>query len=80
MPLYDYQCEKCGKTEEVLALSTDVAPPCCGDTMTRLYTAGDMRVRVGYPIWINRMEEIHKRQADKGQRLSNIHPREVRAT
>lgn len=35
MPLYDYKCDKCGDTVEVLCASDSEAPTCCGQPMTR---------------------------------------------
>lgn len=35
MPLYDYKCEKCGDTVEVLCSSDAEPVMCCGQPMTR---------------------------------------------
>jgi putative FmdB family regulatory protein len=81
MPLYDFACDKCGKKDEFyLSTSDKPAPECCGQSMTRLYGMGSLRIEMGYPKWIDRIDEIHKRQADRGERLTLPHPREVQAT
>ena len=66
--------------EEILSRMDVSAPVCCGEVMTRKYTMGRMRIKSGYPIWVDRIDDIHKAQADRGERLRMPHPREVRAT
>jgi len=36
MPLYDYQCEKCGSIVEVLCVVEAEPPQCCEQSMIRL--------------------------------------------
>jgi hypothetical protein len=76
MPLYDYVCEKCGKSESVLSHIDCETPICCGLSMGRLYTGG-CTIKEKYPLWVNRMEDIHKKQQEHGERLRLIHPKEV---
>ena len=83
MPMYDYLCETCGKTEEKIALLGSPPPTCCDVIMKRLFK-GSMGIRDSKSLtgkrnelWINRMDEIHKRQADRGERLRFVHPKEV---
>lgn len=48
MPLFDYRCERCGQTKEVLVKETTEPVYCCGIWATRLpSTPGMFRVR-GY--------------------------------
>jgi len=76
MPLYDFKCDTCGKfVERVLPIEHD-APTCCDSSMRRVY-AGWALVKWKYPPWVDRMEDIHKAQEDKGERLRMIHPSEV---
>lgn len=83
MPLYEYICEKCGNTKEVVAQMGDEPPTCCGVVMSRIYSGSvairDSRSLTGKrnELWIDRMDDIHKRQADKGERLRFVHPSEV---
>ena len=82
MPIYDYVCEKCGKRREVVARMGDEPPSCCGVVMSRTYglvAIRDSRSLTGRRSenWIDRMDDIHKRQADKGERLRFVHPSEV---
>lgn len=80
MPLYQYGCEKCGVAKEVIRPIVHEPPICCGEVMTRSYCMDSMVLKMGYPGWINRIDEIHKRQADRGERLRLPHPKEVGAT
>ena len=82
MPIYEFRCEKCGADLDVLAQMGDTPPNCCGAVMSRIFgTVGirDSRSITGKrnELWIDRMDEIHKRQADKGERLRVVHPSEV---
>jgi len=58
------------------------APACCGGVMTRRYSAvviRDSRSLTGkrHERFLDRIDEIHKRQADRGERLKLPHPSEV---
>ena len=80
MPLYDYFCARCGKSAEVYAPSMESLPPvCCGEVMVRRIS-GRVLIKMGYPGWINRMDEIHKAQAARGERLRIVEPWEIGAT
>lgn len=81
MPLYDYLCDVCQETREVLA-SNNVPPSCCGAVMRRIY--GPVSIRGSDAItgkrnelFIDRIDEIHKRQEQAGERLTFVHPSEV---
>ena len=81
MPLFDYVCDVCQESQEVLT-SCDKPLTCCGVTMRRLYSSvvvRDSRSITGKrnELWIGRMDEIHKRQTDRGERLRFVHPSEV---
>ena len=80
MPLYDYQCLKCGQSNEVLSRIGAPVPLCCGGFMTRLYTIDKVVIKWSPPGWVDRIFEIHKAQADRGERLRLPHPKEVGAT
>ena len=82
MPLYDFICDKCGSSREIVAEMGSGAPKCCSGVMTRKY--GTIAIRDSRSItgkrnelFINRIDEIHKRQADRGERLRMPHPSEV---
>lgn len=77
MPIYNYSCDSCGKKIETLLPMEHDIPVCCDSAMNRIYTIGNMRIKSGYPLYVDRMEEIHKKQEDKGERLRMIHPSEV---
>ena len=77
MPLYDYTCNGCGKTSEVLTPQEPV-PSCCGEVMARAYK-GWVKINLKYPLWVDRMDDIHKAQEQRGERFRYIHPKEVLA-
>lgn len=80
MPVYDFSCEKCGVMKEVITPQGGAEPECCGVPMKREWTVGILRIKNGYPLWVDKIDEIHKAQADKGERLRLPHPKEVGAT
>lgn len=80
MPIYDYECKQCGKVDEVLVQQGQAPPICCGETMTRRYSTQYMKVKMGAPLWAGRIDDIHKAQEQRGERLRFVHPSEVRAT
>lgn len=79
MPLYDFQCDKCEKSIEVILPIEHDLPACCGAFMRRVYS-GQVKIKTGYPLWVDRIEDIHKAQEQKGERLRMVYPWEVRAT
>ena len=81
MPLYDYSCARCGKTtERYLPTMDSPTPLCCGEVMTRCVGGGRLLIKMKYPLWGDRIDVIHKAQAQRGERLRYVHPSEVRAT
>lgn len=81
MPLYDYRCDNCRKTIEEWSPAISLTmPTCCGEPMIRLLGGTSNIVqKSGYPRWIDRIDEIHKAQTDRGERLRMPHPKEVGA-
>ena len=83
MPVYEYLCRVCGNRSEKIACIDDSPPECCGTAMSRTFSGSvairDSRSLTGKrnELWINRLDDIHKRQADKGERLRLPHPKEV---
>ena len=76
MPLYDFTCDNCGKSIEVLLPIQHNIPACCGSLMRRVY-AGRVLIKEKYPLWVDRMEDIHKAQEQREERLRFVHPSEV---
>ena len=76
MPLFDYTCDRCRKTREYYLPMEHEAPICCGVFMRRLYS-GQIIVKMGYPSWVNRIDDIHKAQAERGERLRYVPPSEI---
>ncbi len=79
-PIYDFKCDKCGNVTETLVQCPGTTPSCCGVAMTRQYTIGYMVDKYAPALWVHRMDDIHKAQADRGERFRMIHPKEVGAT
>jgi len=42
MPIYDYRCDKCGQTIEILQLGDEKSPICCERAMRRLISVPAM--------------------------------------
>ena len=80
MPLYVYSCPRCGQSKELLLQMEHSAPYCCGGVMNREYSIDALKIVSGPPLWTYRMDEIHKAQADRGERLRFVHPKEIRAS
>ena len=83
MPVYEFECCNCGSRSEIIACIGDSPPECCGTAMIRTFS-GSVAIRDSHSItgkrnelWINRLDDIHKRQADRGERLTLPHPSEV---
>lgn len=83
MPLYNYVCQKCGNRSERIACIGDSPPECCGTAMKRVFS-GSVAIRGSRSLtgkrrerWIDRLDDIHKKQADRGERLRMPHPSEV---
>lgn len=55
-------------------------PVCCDEGMERVYQVDALKVKIGEPLWLKRMDEIHKAQEQRGERLGFVHPREIQAT
>jgi len=80
MPAYDYVCPACQKEIEVIRPMLHDPPACCGQAMNRKWSVDYFKISFGYPAWIDRIDDIHKSQEQKGERLRMVHPREVGAT
>lgn len=78
MPIYIYQCDRCVlEIEKIQGINGD-APHCpkCGVGMTKKPTCPAV-IKMGAPLWTNRVDDIHKAQSDRGERLRFVHPKEV---
>lgn len=78
MPVYEYKCEKCGKSKDIIAPMSHLPPECCGAVMGRLFSFP--LVKIKYPLWVDRIDNIHKAQDARGERFRYVHPKEVGAT
>jgi len=79
MPLYDFACDKCGKTEERFLPIDHETPVCCNSIMRRVYSVGDIFIKWSPPLWVGRMDDIHKAQEQRGERFRFVHPSEIGA-
>jgi len=48
--------------------------------MERTYQMRVFKIKQGEELWLSRMDEVHKAQADRGERLRFVHPKEISAT
>ena len=77
MPIYDYQCTKCEHLMEVYQRIGDKPPVCCGEAMSKKIGFPAL-TKMGAPLWTSRVDDIHKAQEQRGERLRHVDPREVR--
>ncbi len=77
MPIYPYVCPQCGKSEERVLPMVHEAPVCCGQPMQRRYAVDNLRIKEYGALWIDRIDDIHKAQEQRGERLRIVHPSEV---
>ncbi len=77
MPIYPYICRTCNKTEEIVRSMEHTPPTCCGRPMERHYTEANIKIKEYGALWIDRMDDIHKEQSDRGERLRLVQPWEV---
>lgn len=80
MPLYEYVCAVCGRTAERLLPMNSPAPLCCGQAMTRQWGGGHLIIKMKFPLWVEKMDDIHKAQEQRGERLRLVQPWEVGAS
>ena len=81
MPVFDFVCPTCGRVEEFYLKSSSSAPPeCCGNTMQRKWSINNYVVKMGYPGWIDKIDDIQRRETDNGGRFRMPHPKEVGAS
>ena len=76
MPTYEYECEKCGRFEMLAYDIKDKLCPQCGTLAKRKLSSFTFKFK-GYPKFIDRIDDYHKRQVDKGEIPTMPHPQEV---
>jgi len=80
MPLYDFECGQCGAVSERFIPIDSEPPKCCGKPMAHKLGGGKVVIKSGPPLWVDRMDDIHKAQTDRGEKLRFVHPKEIRAS
>ena len=80
MPIYPYKCSHCGNQTELWGSFDHATPICCDEAMERIYEMRVFKIKQGEELWLHRMDDIHKAQAQRGERLRFVHPREIQAT
>jgi putative FmdB family regulatory protein len=68
MPVFDFHCKDCRHLQEKLIRSPNPRITCesCGSVnMERLYTIDYFNIKMGYPLWVDRVDDHQKRQVDK---------------
>ena len=78
MPLYQFKCRKCPNELEMIRWTFPDPPMCCGELMALQF--GTPAIRMGYPLWVDRMDDIQRRETQNGGRMRLPHPKEVGAT
>jgi hypothetical protein len=48
--------------------------------MERVYEMRVFKIKQGDELWLSRMDDIHKSQEQRGERLRYVHPKEIGAT
>jgi len=66
MPLYEYRCG-CGHAFESFGNPREAPCPECGSTAQRTWTPARVKVKDGYPKWVDRLDDFQKKQVDEGQ-------------
>lgn len=79
--MFDFVCPACGQVKEVyLKNSASAHPECCGHEMERKWSADNFIIKLGYPGWVDKIDDIQKRETEKGGRMRMPHPKEVGAS
>ena len=76
MSTHRYQCYKC---QNITSFTPEDKPneTChCGGRLVKTST-GTMSLGHDYPLWVDKMDDIHKEQEDRGERLRIVHPSEI---
>lgn len=66
MPLYEYRCE-CGEIFERFGDPREATCPRCGQSAPRAWTPTRIKVKEGYPKWVDKVDYLQKSQADAGK-------------
>jgi len=67
MPLYELRCNNCDLVIEKLVRSPeDFRCPNCGNPMERTLSGFSIRMKEGYPRWVDNLDTYQKKQADQG--------------
>ena len=68
MPIYEYVCDDCCMVFEVMRKSSNSEPcPYCTSHNTRRKFSTFMFKFVGYPKWVDKMDDFQKRQEGRGE-------------
>lgn len=78
MPIFDYECKRCGDLEELYVSHPDKVILCtyCGQEKDKLFT-GSYQVKWKHPSWVDRVDDYQKRQEDNGITPTLPHPSQV---
>ena len=78
MPLYEFDCEDCGVRFEVLIRNNKppICPECHSTRVQRRLSAFSFKF-AGYPQFVDRIDDLQKRQVDRGEKPTLPHPRQV---
>lgn len=76
MPTHKYQCVVCGGMTSFIPEDKPDQVCWCGGKLVKT-SIGEMQNEHAYPLWVDKVDDIHKEQADKGERLTMVYPWDV---
>ena len=78
MPLYTIDCKDCGiNFERILKWDEDSKCPECQSEKTKKRMGAFTFKFVGYPSFVDRIDDHQKRQVDRGEQPTLPHPSQV---
>lgn len=78
MPIFEFNCTDCGQSFEVLIRNGDSSNcPKCHSRNTQKRMSTFSFKFVGYPGFVDRIDDLQKRQVDRGEKPTLPHPSQV---
>jgi putative FmdB family regulatory protein len=71
MPIFEYECPKCGKTEERLIMGRYKPPKCCGKTMQKVISASVLQFK-GSGFYATEYGSQYHNLDDRGKALRKV--------
>ncbi len=78
MPLFEFDCKDCGvRFERIIKNGEKLKCPNCQSERTQKQMSTFSFKFVGYPSFVDRIDDHQKRQVDKGEKPTLPHPSQV---